>query len=72
MYKAVAEVRTILEKVLDSTRYTGVFHDPPDPANQPKENQQVHIILVASSPPPLYIEEITEPSKSTDHANFHP
>jgi hypothetical protein len=45
----------------------GVFDDPPEPAAQPKENQQVHIILAASSPPPPYIEEITKPSKSIDH-----
>jgi hypothetical protein len=67
MYKIVSEVRTILEKVLDSTLYTGVFDDPPEPADQPKENQQVHIISAASSPPPPYIEKITEQSKSTDH-----
>jgi hypothetical protein len=66
MYKTVAEVRTILEKVLDNTQYTGVFDDPPESSDHPKENQQVHMILVASSPPPPYIEEITEPSKSTD------
>jgi hypothetical protein len=41
MYKTVAEVRTILEKVLDSTQYTGVFDDPPKPTDQPKEKQQV-------------------------------
>jgi hypothetical protein len=67
MYKIVAEVQTILEKVLDSTQYTGVFDDPPEPNDQPKENQQVHIVSATSSPPPPYIEEITEPSKSTDH-----
>jgi hypothetical protein len=67
MYKTVAKVQTILEKVLDSTQYMGVFDDPPEAADQPKENQQVLIILAASSPPPPYIEEITEPSKSTDH-----
>jgi hypothetical protein len=33
MYKIVAEVRTILEKVLDSTQYTGVFDDPPKPTD---------------------------------------
>jgi hypothetical protein len=67
IYKTVAEVRTILEKVVDSTQYTGIFDAPPEPTDQPKENQQVHIISAASSSPPPYIEEITEPSKSTDH-----
>jgi hypothetical protein len=33
MYKTVAEVRTILEKVLDSTQPTGVFDDPPEPTD---------------------------------------
>jgi hypothetical protein len=65
MYKTVAEVRTILEKVLNSTQYTGVFDDPP--TDQPKEKQQVHIISTASSPPPPYIQKITEPNKFTDH-----
>jgi hypothetical protein len=37
MFKIVAEVRTILEKVLDNTQYTGVFDDPPEPTDQPKE-----------------------------------
>jgi hypothetical protein len=41
MYKIMAEVRTILEKVLDSTQYTGVFDDPPGSTNQPEEKQQV-------------------------------
>jgi hypothetical protein len=67
MYKIVAEVRTILEKVLDSTQYTGVFDDPPKPIDQPKEKQQVHILSAASSPPPPHIEEITEPFESTNH-----
>jgi hypothetical protein len=40
MYKTVAEVRTILEKVLDNTQPTGVFDDPPKPTDQPKEKQQ--------------------------------
>ena len=30
-YKTAAEVRTILEKVLNSTPYTDVFDDPPEP-----------------------------------------
>jgi hypothetical protein len=38
MYKTVAEVWTILEKVLDSTQYTGVFDNPHEPADQPEEN----------------------------------
>jgi hypothetical protein len=66
-YKIVAEVRTIMEKVLDSTQHMGVFDDPPEPTSQPKEKQQVHTLSTASSPPPPYIEEITEPIKSTDH-----
>jgi hypothetical protein len=67
MFKTIAEVRTILEKVIDSTQYTGVFDDPPEPTDQPKENQQVHTLSAASSPRPPYIEEITEPSKSKDY-----
>jgi hypothetical protein len=58
MYKTVAEVRTILEKVLNSTQYTGVFDDPP--TDQPKEKQQVHTLSAPSSPPPPHIEEIIE------------
>jgi cytoskeletal protein RodZ len=67
MYKIVVEVRTILLKVLNNTQYMGVFDDPPEPTDQPKENQQVRIISTASSPRPPYIEEITELSKSTNH-----
>jgi hypothetical protein len=67
MYKTVAEVRTIMVKVLDTTQHIGVFDDPPKPTNQPKEKQQVHTLLVASSPPPPYIEEIIGPIKSIDH-----
>jgi hypothetical protein len=37
MYETVAEARTILEKVLDSTQYTGLFDDPPEPTDQAKE-----------------------------------
>jgi hypothetical protein len=37
MFKTVAEVRAKLEKVLDSTQYTGVFDDPPKPTDQPEE-----------------------------------
>jgi hypothetical protein len=35
----------------------GVFDDPPEPIDQPKEKQQVHTLSAASSPPPPYIEE---------------
>ena len=31
MYKTVAEVRTLLEKVLNSTQYTGIYDDLPEP-----------------------------------------
>ena len=37
MYKTVAEVRTILEKVLNSTQYTDVFDHPPEPVIPPKK-----------------------------------
>jgi hypothetical protein len=67
MYKTVAEVRTILERVLNTTQYNGVFNDPPELEDQPKEKQQLHILSDASSPPPSHIEEITEPPKSSDH-----
>ena len=67
MYKIVAEVRTILEKVLNSTQYTDVFDDPPEPEVPPIERQPLHILSVVSSPPPAHIEEITEPPKSSDH-----
>ena len=30
MYKTVAEVRTLLKKVLNSTEYTGIYDDPPE------------------------------------------
>ena len=67
MYKTVAEVRTILEKVLNSTQYTDIFDDPPEPEVLPTERQPLHILSVVSSPPPPHIEEITEPPKSSDH-----
>ena len=67
MYKTAAEVRTILEKVLNSTAYTDVFDDPPEPEVPPAERQPLHILSVVSSPPPPRIEEITEPPKSPDH-----
>ena len=52
MYKIAAEVRTILEKVLNSTQYTDVFDDPPEPEVPPTKRQSLHILLVVSSPPP--------------------
>ena len=67
MYKTAAEVRTILEKVLNSTPYTDVFDDPPEPEVLPTEGQPLHILSIVSSPPPPRIEEITEPPKSSDH-----
>ena len=67
MYKTAAEVRTILEKVLNSTAYTDVFDDPPEPEIPPIERQPLHILSVVSSPPPPHIEEITEPPKSSYH-----
>ena len=70
MYKTVAEVRTLLEKVLNSTEYTGIYDDPPEPLEQPSETQQLQILSATSSPPPPYIEEITEPPKFPDHEPF--
>ena len=67
MYKIVVEVRTLLEKVLNSTDYTDIYDDPPEPIEQPSETQQLRILSAASSPPPPYIEELTEPPKSPDH-----
>ena len=67
MYKTTAEVRTILEKVLNSTPYTDIFDNPPEPEVSPTERQPLHILSVVSSPPPPRIEEITEPPKSSDH-----
>jgi hypothetical protein len=34
MYKIVAKVRTLLEKVLNSTDYTGIYDDPLEPIEQ--------------------------------------
>ena len=70
MYKTVAEVRTILEKVLNSTPYTDVFDDPLEPEAPPTKRQPLHILSIVSSPPPPHIEEITEPPKSSDHEPF--
>ena len=67
MYKIAVEVRTILEKVLNSTQYTDVFDDPPEPEVPPTERQPLHILSIVSSPPPPHIEEITKPPKSSDH-----
>ena len=67
MHRTVAEVKTLLEKVLNSTDYTGIYDDPPEPIKQPSETQQLQILSATSSPPPPYIEEITEPPKSPDH-----
>ena len=67
MYKTAAEVRTILEKVLNSTAYTDVFDDPPKPEVPPTGRQPLHILSVVSSPPPPHIEETSEPPKSLDH-----
>ena len=66
MYKKVAEVRTLLKKVLNSTEYTGIYDDPPETIVQPYEKQQLQVLFAASSPPPPYIEEITEPPKSSN------
>ena len=41
MYRTVAEVRTLLEKVLNSTAYTGIYDEPPEPLEQPSETQQL-------------------------------
>ena len=60
-------VKTLLEKVLNSTDYTGIYDDPPESIEQPSETQQLRILSATSSPPPPYIEEITEPPKSPDH-----
>ena len=67
MYKIVDEVRTLLEEVLNSTEYIGIYDDPQEPMEQPSEMQQLQILSAASSPPPPYIEEITEPPKSPNH-----
>ena len=70
MYKTAAEVRTILEKVLNSTPYTNIFDDPPEPEVPPTGRQPFHILFVVSSPPPPHIEEITKLPKSPDHEPF--
>ena len=35
MYKIVAEVRTLLKKVLNSTEYTDIYDDPPETVERP-------------------------------------
>ena len=70
MHRTVAKVKTLLEKVLNSTDYTGIYDDPPEPIEQPSETQQLRILSATSSPPPPYIGEITEPPKFPDHEPF--
>ena len=55
MYKTVAEVRTLLKKVLNITEYTDIYDDPPETIEQPNETQQLQVLSAASSPPPPYI-----------------
>ena len=55
MSNTAAEVRTILEKVHNSTPYTDVFDDPPEPEVLPTERQPLHILSVVSFPPPPHI-----------------
>ena len=71
MYKIVAEVRTLLKKVLNSTKYTGIYDDPPETVERPYKTQQLQLISAASSPPPPYIEEIIEPPMSSDQEPLH-
>ena len=71
MYKTVAKVRTLLEKVLNNTQYTRIYDNPPEPMEQPSETQQLQVLSAASSPPPPYREEIIEPPKSLDHEPLH-
>jgi hypothetical protein len=71
MYKTVAEVRTLLKKVLNSTKYISIYDDPPETIEQPNEMQQLQVLSAASSPPPPYIEEITKPPKSSDQEPLH-
>ena len=66
MYKTVAEVRTLLKKVLNITEYTDIYDDPPETIEQPNETQQLQVLSTASSPPPPFIEEISKPPKSSD------
>ena len=54
IYRTVAEVRTLLEKVLNSTDYAGIYDDPPELIEQLSETQQLQILSATSSPPPPY------------------
>ena len=51
MYKTVAEVRTLLEKVLNSIDYTSIYDDPPEPIEQPAR----HRSFESSQPHPLHL-----------------
>ena len=64
LYKTVDEVREILEKVLNSTEYTGVFDDPPTPPTTPTDKQP--LLALTFDPPPPIIEEVLEHPKSSD------
>ena len=41
MYKTIAEVRALLKKVLNSTKYTGIYNDPPEIVERPYKTQQL-------------------------------
>ena len=56
---------------MNSTEYTGIYDDPLEPLEQPSETQQLQILSAASSPPPPYTEEITEPPKPSDQEPLH-
>ena len=71
MYKTVAEVRTLLKEVLNSTEYTDIYDDPPETIEQPNKTQQLQVLSAAFSPPPPYIEKITKPPKSSDQEPLH-
>ena len=71
MYKIVAEVRTLLKKVLNSTEYTGIYDDQPETVERSYKTQQLQFIIAASSPPPPYIEEIIKPPNSSDQEPLH-
>jgi len=51
MYRTVAEVRTHLEKILNSTDYTGIYDDPQEPIEQPTR----HNSFKSSQPHPLHL-----------------
>ena len=52
MYKTVAEVRTLLEKVLNSTNYTGIYDGPPEPLTAQRDtatsNPLSHILSTST------------------------